>query len=370
MNRILRSIVILLGIVAAAALILVYGFRIRTITVEGNDRYSAEEISSDLLSCNLMRNTIYFGWTYRSPVTSADAPYLTSVRARILSPTEVKVTVTESTLIGRVQYKNKNVYFDENGVVQMITDEVRENIPLVTGVDIDQPTLYQKLSLSNASTLRTMLSVTQLLIQEDFIPDSVTFDESGNMTIRFGSVAVKLGQDEYLEEKIANLVQIYPQLSSRSGTLNMEGFTGKNSSITFRESSADKGENETEEEDSPGETLAGVGTDSKEEEGSKEEDADASGQQTDQEDASGQQTDQADASGQQTDQTDTSTQTVGSGVMVFDSNGTLHYDARIVGGQVVDASGNPIAGCTVDENGNIKDAYWNVIDPVTGQLLS
>jgi len=383
-NRILRTIVILLAVLAAAALILVYGFRIRTVAVEGNERYPAEEISSDLMSTSLLQNTLYFAWRYRSAVPSPDAPYLTSVRAKILSPTSVKISVTESTLIGRVQYDGQNVYFDEDGIVQMITDEVRPGIPLVTGVSLQKPTLYQKLSMDNASTLRTMLSVTQLLIQADFIPDSVTFDESGNMTLRFGSVAVRLGQDEYLEEKIANLVQIYPQISSESGTLNMEGFTGKNSSITFRRSSDATDESETEGDMS--EILAGAGAGS----GDAEEDsgeaaaeespddgsqpeaaAEGAGDQSGQNAAEGGEAaddgsqpdgEAGDSGDQEEDQ-----QSVGSGVMAFDSSGTLHYDARIVNGQVVDASGNPIDGCTVDENGNIKDAFWNVIDPVTGQ---
>ena len=54
--------------------------------------------------------------------------------------------------------------------------------------------------------------------------------------------------------------------------------------------------------------------------------------------------------------------------MVFDSSGTLRYDAHVVNGQVVDAYGNPIDGCYVNENGNVMDAYWNEIDPHTGTL--
>ena len=72
----------------------------------------------------------------------------------------------------------------------------------------------------------------------------------------------------------------------------------------------------------------------------------------------------------QNETSDSSTLTAGSGVMAFDSNGTLHYDARIVNGQVVDSSGNVISGCTVTEDGNIKDAYWNIIDPSTGANLN
>lgn len=382
MNRILKAIVILLAVIAAAALILVYGFRISHVTVEGNDRYTADQISEDLTQTNLLKNTLYFAWKYRSAVYSGDAPYLTSVKAKLLSPTSVKVTVTESTLIGRVQYESQNVYFDESGIVQEISQQVRTGIPLVTGVDIDSPVLYQKLPVTNASTLRTMLSITQLLIQADFIPDSVSFDTSGNMTLRFGGVVVKLGQDEYLEEKIANLVAIYPQISSRSGTLNMEGFTGKNTSITFKEAGSGSGEDETEGDNTSGQTLTGVGTDTQEGQAAEHAEGQDSGTSadngaenasSDQASDNASQNDQAADSGQTADDSqntdDDSRQSSGSGVMAFDSNGTLHYDAHIVDGQVVDSSGNPIAGCSVDENGNIKDAYWNVIDPATGQLV-
>jgi len=33
-----------------------------------------------------------------------------------------------------------------------------------------------------------------------------------------------------------------------------------------------------------------------------------------------------------------------------------------------DAYGNPIPGFWVNEDGNVVDAYWNVIDPMTGTL--
>ena len=269
----------------------------------------------------------------------------------------------------------------------MITDEVRSGVPLVTGVDTGSPELYQKLPVTNTSTFRTMLSITQLLIQSDFIPDSVSFDSSGNMTLRYGSVTVKLGQDEYLEEKIANLVQIYPKISSRTGTLNMEGFTGKNTSITFKETG--KQSDETEGGDS-GETLTGVGTDTSQTDASAGSDQDSGtaengqSQNADNQNTNGQDQDavsqgqnensqnensQNENSQNEKNQDEDSSQNSTKGVMAFDSNGTLHYDAHIENGQVVDASGNPIAGCTVDENGNIKDAYWNVIDPATGQLV-
>lgn len=48
---------------------------------------------------------------------------------------------------------------------------------------------------------------------------------------------------------------------------------------------------------------------------------------------------------------------------VYDSYGTLYSDARInEDGVVVSSSGQPIAGVTVNSDGNVVDAYWNIIE--------
>ena len=343
MNRGVKAAAILAVIVGAAAAVLLGVFRIQSIDIRGNERYSAEQIRDDLIYAFKTQNTLFFVWKYHTKAPADDAPYLSGVQATMMTPTAVRLDVTENQLVGRVQYDDSNVYYDSGAVVQEISDKIYEGIPLVTGVNIEQPLLYQKLTLDNASTLRTMLNITQLLIQNALIPDSVSFDSSGNMTLRLGLVVVKLGQDEYLEEKIANLVSIYPQIEGQDGTLNMEGFTGKNEAITFKTNEPEV--RETEGEASSGSLAgegAGTGEVPAEEQPAEEVPAE--------------------------DGPAVTGEITGQGFMVFDSSGTLRYDAHVVDGQVVDGNGYLIDGCYVNENGNVVDAYWNEIDPNTGQL--
>ena len=385
MSRGIKVAAILVVVLGAAAAVVLGVFQIRSIDVRGNERYLAEQIRDDLIYDFKTRNTLYFAWKYRSATPTADAPYLKSVQAVMLSPTSVRIEVKESQLVGRVQYENSNVYFDAEGVVQEITDTIYAGLPLVSGVEIEKPLLYQKLVTGNTSVLRTMLNITQLLIKNEMIPDSVTFDANQNMILRIGSITVLLGQDEYLEEKIANLVSIYPQIASDSGTLHMEGFTGRNEAITFQSDSEAAQNQETESADSPaepsgetqaggqetgdtsaegtqaaGDSLAGEGALGSQEAAAPEEGADGQAAEAPaQEEAAPEE-----AAPEEAPQEETS----GAPFMVFDSSGTLRYDARVSNGQVVDSYGNPIPGCSVDENGNCVDAYWNVIDPATGQL--
>lgn len=48
----------------------------------------------------------------------------------------------------------------------------------------------------------------------------------------------------------------------------------------------------------------------------------------------------------------------------YDSNGVLHQDARVTDGKVVDAEGTEIAGCSIDEDGTVYDAWMNPVSSV------
>ena len=345
-------------VLSLVVLLLLSVFRIRKFTVVGNDRYSADRIQYDLCDDFKAGNTLWFSWKYRNVTTDTKAPYLSSIQAKIVSPSEVRVIVGEKRLIGYVQYGGNNVYFDADGTVLEITDEVLDGPMLVTGVTMDEPVLFQKLPITGSALLRTMLSISRLMMDSGLEADAIEFDENHNITVTIGNVTVELGQDEYLEEKVSNLATIYPKVANQTGTLNMTAFTGRYETVTF--SAADETEPYVEETAGDDQT-AGEDTGEVAGDDTGEAPADDSGSGEWQEQPEG-----TDEGGQEEE--DNSGQVGLDAFMVFDSSGTLRYDAHVVNGQVVDAYGNPIDGCYVNENGNVMDAYWNEIDPHTGTL--
>lgn len=360
-------------VLSLLVLVVLTVFRIKTFTVVGNERYSANRIENDLCDDFRSGNTLWFSWKYRNITTDPKAPYLSSIQAKLTSPSGVRVIVQEKRLIGYVQYEGNNVYFDLDGTVLEITDEVLEGPALVMGVTMEQPVLYQKLPVTNTAQLRTMLSICRLMVDSGLNPDAIEFDENNNITVTIGSVKVALGQDEYLEEKVSNLVTIYPKVASQTGTLNMTAFTGRYETVTFsteEETNAPLAESEgtdtasdgTSDETSGADQTADTGDDSGQNEWDNPE-----GNISGQDEGSGDTGEDTGEEGQE-EQPDETGQVGLDAFMVFDSSGTLRYDAHVVNGQVVDAYGNPIDGCYVNENGNVMDAYWNEIDPHTGTL--
>ena len=386
----IRIIIIAALCIGAAAAVLLGLFRIHTVELYGSSRYEPEQIKNDLITDFWTENTLYFSWKYRDAVSDPKAPYLETIQAKVLTPGKVRLTVKEKTLTGYVQYAGNNVYFDRDGEVLEISDTVYGDVPLVTGVTMGEPVLYQRLPMENAAQMGAMLKIAALLTEEGFMPDHISFDENLNITLTIDGITVKLGQNDYLDEKVANLINIYPQIQGKTGTLNMESFTGKNEDISFLPSdAAPTPESETEEgsEGAAANEAAGqegeTGADSEgKEDGSKEGSLEENSQNGESgnlassqsgEGAQGADQENAPEDSQGASQEDAQQEqdvTGTAGFMVFDSSGTLRYDARVVNGQVVDANGNPIDGCTVNEAGNVVDAYWNEIDPMTGQAVN
>ena len=209
---------VLLIVVLAGFMML---FQVRTVNVYGNSRHAAEEISDGLLDGFLMKNTLYLQWKYRNGTIPDTLPFLDSIKVQMKSPFEVRVDVSERDPVAYVN-KGSNAYFDENGLVLAITDEVYDGVPVVTGADVDTPVLYQKLPVISSAQLRTILSVTQLLKYQELEAKEIRFDESGDITVYIGKVEAMLGQDEYMEEKIANLRAILKKMGNESGRRRMQ----------------------------------------------------------------------------------------------------------------------------------------------------
>lgn len=353
-QRILKLVIlgILVLLIAAAAFL----FQARTVDVYGNERHSSEEISGGLITDIFSKNTLYLLWKYKDGEIPDTLPFLSTLKIQMKSPAHIEVVVQEKELAGYVD-KGEYVYFDKSGIVLQMTDEVFEDVPIVTGIGTAEPVLYQKLPTESSAQLRTILSLTQLLTYHELQAKEIRFSENMEITVFINLIEVSLGQDEYLEEKVANLKAILDTMEgNEKGVLHLESFTGSTMNVTFtpdKETEDTSIQTETDSESTN--DFADTQTDSDSVAETPGEDIVIGG-------------DQADDTAR-TEDTPDDTSASGQPFMAFDSSGTLRYDVRVVNGQAVDSTGTPVPGCSVNENGYVVDAYMNVIDPATGQPI-
>lgn len=384
-RRIVRIGVALLLLAALAAA--VFLFQVRTVTVYGNTRHSSEEIAEGLTYDILTKNTLYLMWRYRDGEIPDTLPFLNSLHVEMKSPYSVDVHVTEKEPAAYID-QGGYVYFDQEGIVLEFSNEASDSLPLVTGVQTGEATLYQKLPTESSAQLRTILSLTELFSYYELQASEIRFGENMEITAFIGGVEVLLGQDEYLEEKVANLNQIIPRLEGQSGSLHLESFTGRNETVSFTPSDGSgtvadvtEGSGGQEEDTGAEDGAAQDQTDSSSADGSGGDAGaqDGSGGDAGAQDGSGadsgadtQEDANAGEDGAQEDGEENAEEGGSSGTvfpMVFDSSGTLVYNVHIENGVVVDSNGNPVSGVTVNENGNVVDAYMNEFDSTTGEWI-
>ncbi len=219
--------------VAAVLLLSVAGvFQIREVTVSGNEYYTREEIADLVLQDARSHNTLYLYLHFKYQ-EHPDIPFVDTFEVKINSPRSMTIRVYEKGIVGYVRYLGKNVYFDKDGIVVESTDELMEGIPMIRGLTFDQLTMYQPLNVNDPEIFNTILNITQLLTKYELHPDEIRFGSDEELYLQMKEVKVALGEGDHLDEKVARLKQLEPDLLDKSGTLHMESYTDESTHISL-----------------------------------------------------------------------------------------------------------------------------------------
>lgn len=223
---------IVLTIVGIIGFLLSY-YKIRSIQVTGNTRYTNDEISEMVTGGFLSDNSMVLSLKYRNKQIR-DVPFIEQMDVSVITHDTIKITVYEKSLAGYVEYLGTNFYFGRDGTVVESSREVVEGVPRVTGLTFDHIVLYEQLPVEDPAIFGRILNVTQLLSKYDLTADIIYFDGSSDMTIYFGDIHVAMGGDDYTDEKLSNVAQILPSLVGRGeGTLKMAAYTPSTKYVTY-----------------------------------------------------------------------------------------------------------------------------------------
>jgi len=230
-----RKVILILAVLAAAAVLLlsVAGFfTITEVTVTGNDYYTKEEIVDLVLEDTHSRNTLYLYLHFKYG-RHPEIPFVDTFEAKIDSPKSMSIRVYEKGIVGYVRYLGKNVYFDKDGIVVESSDVLMDGVPLINGLTFDQLTMYQPLNVKDPEIFGTILDITQLLTKYELVPDEIRFGNEDELYLQMKDVKVALGEGEHLDEKVARLKRLEPDLLDKSGTLHMETYTDESTHISL-----------------------------------------------------------------------------------------------------------------------------------------
>ena len=229
-----RKRILTCGILIAVLLLFIVFlavFSVREVTVEGNSRYTQEEIEELVLGKGYS-NTLLLALKSRyqgfDPI-----PFISTLKVDMVSAGHVRITIYEKTIVGYVEYMGTHLYFDKDGIVVESSREVLENVVEIEGLDFSHMVLHQQLPVEDEDIFNYILNLTQMLIKHELPAEKIEFDEDWNATVCIGSIRFAIGEDEYLNEKVARISDLLPQTTGLSGTFFMEDVTADTDTFRF-----------------------------------------------------------------------------------------------------------------------------------------
>lgn len=211
---------------------IIANYTVTTVYVEGNVHYTNEEIIELVMEGHYGNNSLLLSWKYKDK-SIGGVPFVEKMDVSVMDPHTIKIEVYEKALAGYVEYLERYMYFEKDGIVVEISTEKTPGIPLVTGLLFDHVVLYEPLPVDDVDIFQSILSITQLVNKYNLSTDRIYFGKDGSLILYFADVRVSLGSRDNLDEKIMKLQYMLPQLEGKKGNLRMENFTEDSKNIPF-----------------------------------------------------------------------------------------------------------------------------------------
>lgn len=228
--------VLCVGVLAAGLVAFFWFFSLENVEVEGNVRYTDEEILGFCMESPLAGNTVLFSTLSRT-INLGNIAFLDHVTVEYVDPHSVKLIVSEMRLVGVFEIGGYYYYFNQDGrVTEVLTapdPKEGELVPVIKGLGASNIGLEHVIEFESPKALNTVSALQAMIDKYAVCPDYVDFDADLNITLYYGEVKIQLGQDVLLEEKMARAAAILPNLAEYAGTLHLETFSQDTENIVF-----------------------------------------------------------------------------------------------------------------------------------------
>ena len=221
-------VLVLLILIAGAAFVGYKYFRVETITVFGNENFTAEEMI-ELSGVEYGTNLFMVDETEVAE-RFASSPVVVFEKLVRKYPTELELYVRERKAVVMIAYIDSNLILD-NELVVMDTGTEESSYPVLTGIQITSFQLGQQLVTADEFQLKTTIRLLEAL-ENDYGLDIARIDVSNTSNLLLytqSGMAIKLGNIDDIEAKLQRTQTIYGILTEQgktSGTLDVTTGSG------------------------------------------------------------------------------------------------------------------------------------------------
>jgi cell division septal protein FtsQ len=190
-------------------------FRVREISVEGNENVSAEEIT-EVLDGGVNSNILAFNTRKSKENILNTYHYVKSVEIKKVIPSTLVVTVQEYKLRAYVPYMGSYLCIDDEGRVLDVQKNNEKKLPVVDGLNFSEFALGETLQTDNPGSFSTVVQLSKLFEKYELAESINKVDVSDITDIHLyaGKVDIEFGDFTDANEKIVRIVEILKQLDT------------------------------------------------------------------------------------------------------------------------------------------------------------
>ena len=223
-------------------------YQVDEVQVMGSSHCSEKQIKKMVLRGPMASNSVLAPLSYTKKNTK-DVPFVEGYTVTRLNRHTICVSVKEKDIVGCIPYLDSYIYFDRNGTFIESSTERNEKIPFFDGIKVKHVIYNEELPIKDKMVMNTAVALSTIFQKNDKIPDHIEFSDDGQISLLYGDITVKLGKDEYLEDKMTRVLAILPLISDKKGILHAENVNDNSKMITL--------EQETDETTDSSETWTG-----------------------------------------------------------------------------------------------------------------
>jgi cell division protein FtsQ len=221
--RIFRKLLLLILVLGIPAVLFISTFYIKKLEVVGTQRYTQEQITSELIQTKLDTNSLYLYLKHRY-FTNVRLPFVEKIDVAIKDTHTVTVYVYEKMVAGCVEFMGEYMYFDKDGIIVESSTTRLEDIPVVKGLKFNKIILSEKMEVQKDELFDVILNLTQLIGKYELDVDTITFNSSYEVSLNCGETKVLLGKKSTYDEALSELKNILAEAEDMEITIDMKNY--------------------------------------------------------------------------------------------------------------------------------------------------
>lgn len=234
-GKVMVKVLAVLVVICLAALIYIrMCYKLSNIEVSGTDHYTDKEMVDIVTNGKDYGNTLLF--LFESRINPPEnVTFIDKIDVSYVDRNSVKITVYEKAMAGCIEVNGQYAYFDNEGIVLDVSDEKLDGVPCIENLTSETCEKGSRLSVGDDEFFQEILTITQQIAKSNIEIDKITYDDNQNLILHKGSIKIKLGSADNIEEKFVNLENMLEKLDGKKGTLDLSNYTGNTGNAIFKE---------------------------------------------------------------------------------------------------------------------------------------